>query len=176
MQQELEQQKNLPLSTTNDQTEQEQQYELILNKKQQRIEELEQAVRESLQITTEREYAMTQQKRKVENLEKQIKTLQNEIEHLRTENNEQSQIILQLQFELNERKRQYEQRLEEQIKHLDNAFISQQEKILAELSEKDSQIADLEMDRTSIGASNRANTIERLNTEKQQLHNQLKEL
>ncbi|CAF0765631.1 unnamed protein product [Rotaria sp. Silwood1] len=176
MQQEFEQQKNLPLSTMNDSIEQEQQYELTLNKKQQRIEELEQAVRESLQITTEREYAMTQQKRKVENLEKQIKTLQNEIEHLRTENNEQSQIILQLQFELNERKRQYEQRLEEQIKHLDNAFISQQEKILAELSEKDSQIADLEMDRTSIGASNRANTIERLNTEKQQLHNQLKEL
>ncbi|CAF0752344.1 unnamed protein product [Rotaria sordida] len=176
MQQELEQQKNLPLSTTNDQTEQEQQYELILNKKQQRIEELEQVVRESLQITTEREYAMTQQKRKVENLEKQIKTLQHEIEHLRNENNEQSQILSQLQFELNERKRQYEQRLEEQIKHLDNAFISQQEKILGELSEKDSRIADLEMDRTSNGASNRANMIERLNTEKQQLHNQLKEL
>ncbi|CAF2382613.1 unnamed protein product [Rotaria sp. Silwood2] len=176
MQQELEQQKNSPLATTNDSTEQEQQYEFTLNKKQQRIEELEQAVRESLQITTEREYAMTQQKRKVESLQKQIKTLQHEIEHLRTENNEQSQIISQLQFELNERKRQYEQRLEEQIKHLDNAFISQQEKILAELSEKDSQIADLEMDRTSSGISNRSNTIERLNTEKQQLHNQLKEL
>ncbi|CAF4058096.1 unnamed protein product [Rotaria magnacalcarata] len=105
-----------------------------------------------------------------------IKTLQNEIEHLRNENNEQSQIMSQLQLELNERKRQYEQRLEEQIKHLDNAFISQQEKILAELSEKDSRIADLEMDRTSSGASNRVNTIEKLNTEKQQLHNQLKEL
>ncbi len=55
----------------------------------------------------------------------QIKTLQNEIEHLRIENHEQSQIISQLQLELNDRKRQYEQRLEEQIKHLDNAFISQ---------------------------------------------------
>ncbi len=32
------------------------------------------------------------------------------------------------------------------------------------------------MDRSSSGASNRANIIERLNTEKQQLHNQLKEL
>lgn len=142
MQQELEQQKTSSLTTTNESTEQEQQYELALSKKQKRVEELEQAVRESLQITTEREYAMTQQKRKVENLEKQvcvlfrkflfvlkfyiqIKTLQNEIEHLRTENNEQSQIISQLQSELNERKRQYEQRLEEQIKHLDNAFISQ---------------------------------------------------
>lgn len=31
----------------------------------------------------------------------------------------------QLQSELIERKRQYEQRLEEQIKHLDEAFISQ---------------------------------------------------
>ncbi|CAF3603023.1 unnamed protein product, partial [Rotaria sp. Silwood2] len=71
MQQELEQQKNSPLATTNDSTEQEQQYEFTLNKKQQRIEELEQAVRESLQITTEREYAMTQQKRKVESLQKQ---------------------------------------------------------------------------------------------------------
>ncbi len=74
MQQELEQQKSPPNLSTNDSTEQEQQYELILNKKQQRIEELEQAVRESLQITTEREYAMTQQKRKVENLEKQVKS------------------------------------------------------------------------------------------------------
>ena len=70
MQQEIEQQK---LTSTNDVTEQEQQqYELILNQKQERIEELEQAVRESLQITTEREYAMTQQKRKIENLEKQV--------------------------------------------------------------------------------------------------------
>ncbi|CAF1468597.1 unnamed protein product [Adineta steineri] len=178
MQQELEQQKSSPLTITNDSNEQEQQqqFELAINKKQQRIEELEQAVRESLQITTEREYAMTQQKRKVENLEKQIKTLQNEIEHLRTENNEQTQITSQLQIELNERKRQYELRLEEQIKHLDDAFISQQEKILGELSEKDSHIADLEMNRSTAGASNRANTIEKLNTEKHQLHNQLKEL
>jgi hypothetical protein len=97
-----------------------------------------------------------------------------------------------LQYEFTERKRQYEQRLEEQIKHLDNAFISQyvldepmryissvyfrQEKLLGELSEKDAYIADLEMDRSSTGASNRANIIEKLNTEKQQLHNQLKEL
>jgi len=72
MQQELEQQKSSPLTINNESTEQEQQYELVINKKQQRIEELEQAVRESLQITTEREYAMTQQKRKVENLEKQV--------------------------------------------------------------------------------------------------------
>ncbi len=72
MQQELEQQKSSPLTINNESTEQEQQYELAINKKQQRIEELEQAVRESLQITTEREYAMTQQKRKVENLEKQV--------------------------------------------------------------------------------------------------------
>ena len=72
MQHELEQQKSPTITSTNEFTEQEQQYELTLHKKQQRIEELEQAVRESLQITTEREYAMTQQKRKVENLEKQV--------------------------------------------------------------------------------------------------------
>ncbi|UJR35126.1 hypothetical protein I4U23_027897 [Adineta vaga] len=176
MQQELEQQKTSSLTSTNETNEHEQQYELEINKKQQRIEELEEAVRESLQITTEREYAMTQQKRKVENLDKQIKTLQNEIEHLRKDNNEQSQIITQLRTELTERKRQYEQRLEEQIRHLDDAFISQQEKLLLELSEKDSQIADLEMDRSSSGASNRAHTIEKLNSEKHQLHHQLKEL
>lgn len=73
MQQELEQQKFSPSTSTNETNEQEQQFELSLNKKQQRIEELEQAVRESLQITTEREYAMTQQKRKVENLDKQVR-------------------------------------------------------------------------------------------------------
>ena len=72
MQQELEQQKSSPITSINESTEQEQ-LELTLNKKQQRIEELEQAVRESLQITTEREYAMTQQKRKMENLEKQVR-------------------------------------------------------------------------------------------------------
>jgi len=164
------------LTTTNETNEQEEQFELILNKKQQRVEELEHAVRESLQITTEREFAMSQQKRKIENLEKQMKNLQNEIEHLRTENNDQSQILTQLKTELIERKRQYEQRLEEQIKQLDNAFISQQEKLLGELSEKDSHIADLEMDRNSTGASTRAMTIEKLNNEKQQLYNQLKEL
>jgi hypothetical protein len=55
-------------------------------------------------------------------------------------------------------------------------FFFRQEKILAELSEKDSEIADLEMDRSSHRASNRPTIIEKLNTEKQQLHNQLKEL
>lgn len=74
MQQELEQQKTFQNPTTNESMEQEQQFELAINRKQQRIEELEEAVRESLQITTEREYAMTQQKRKVENLEKQVFT------------------------------------------------------------------------------------------------------
>jgi len=34
-------------------------------------------------------------------------------------------MISQLHSELIARKRQYEQRVEEQIKHLDNAFISQ---------------------------------------------------
>ena len=51
-----------------------------------------------------------------------------------------------------------------------------QEKLLAELSEKDSHIADLEMDRNSSGAAMRAATIDKLNNEKQQLYNQLKEL
>jgi len=55
-------------------------------------------------------------------------------------------------------------------------FNFRQEKLLGKLSEKDSQIADLEMDRSSHGASNRANIIEKLNSEKQQLYNQLKEL
>ncbi len=51
-----------------------------------------------------------------------------------------------------------------------------QEKLLGELSEKDSQIADLEMDRSSHGASNRSIIIDKLNNEKQQIYNQLKEL
>jgi len=138
LQDNLEQQKNSNLDQTNQTNEFNNE---LLNKKQHRIDELEQAVRESLQITTEREFAMTQLKKKIETLEKQvtffsdltvyycfffeIKNLQNEIEHLRNENHDQSQIIPQLQSQLDERKRQYEQRLEEQIKHLDNAFISQ---------------------------------------------------
>lgn len=69
MQSELEQQKPSP----SDSTEQDQQWEIIIKKKQQRIEELEHAVRESLQITTEREYAMTQLKRKIDNFEKQVR-------------------------------------------------------------------------------------------------------
>lgn len=48
-----------------------------------------------------------------------------------------------------------------------------QEKLLGELSEKDSQIGDLEMDRSNHG---RTDMIEKLNTEKQQIYNQLKEL
>ena len=55
-------------------------------------------------------------------------------------------------------------------------YFFRQEKLLGELSEKDSQIADLEMDRSTHGASNRSNIIEKLNSEKQQIYNQLKEL
>jgi len=61
------------------------------------------------------------------------------------------------------------------IKEINFVFF-RQEKILAELSEKDSHIADLEMDRSNHRASNRPIIIEKLNLEKQQLHNQLKEL
>ena len=74
MQQELEQPKVSP-PLTNNPSELPEADESFLLKKQQRIEELEHAVRESLQITTEREYAMTQQKRKMENLEKQVRLL-----------------------------------------------------------------------------------------------------
>ncbi len=61
------------------------------------------------------------------------------------------------------------------IKEINFGFF-RQEKILAELSEKDSEIADLEMDRSNHRPSNRPIIIEKLNLEKQQLHNQLKEL
>ena len=71
MQEEIDQQKNSSSAISNN--EQDEEYQLNLNKKQQRIEELEQAVRESLQITTEREYAMTQQKKKIETLDKQVR-------------------------------------------------------------------------------------------------------
>ncbi|CAF0917158.1 unnamed protein product [Didymodactylos carnosus] len=150
---------------------QEQEQEEQMKKQQQRIEELEEAVRESLQITTEREYAMAQQRRKLENLEKQIKTLQTEVDRLREENHEQRHLLTQCHHDLNERKKDYEARIEEHIKQLDNAFISQQEKLLGELSEKDSQIADLEMDPQAHRIQ-----INKLNGEKHQLHNQLKEL
>ena len=55
-------------------------------------------------------------------------------------------------------------------------LVFRQEKLLGQLSEKDSQIADLEMDRSSSGASNRSTLIEKFNNEKQQIYNQLKEL
>lgn len=76
LQQEIEQQKAFPTTgptNSSDLTEQEENFQILINKKEERIEELEQAVRESFQITTEREYAMNQQKRKLENLEKQVR-------------------------------------------------------------------------------------------------------
>ncbi|CAF0794704.1 unnamed protein product [Didymodactylos carnosus] len=178
--------------TKEENIEQQQEQDEHMRKKQQRIEELEEAVRESLQITTEREYAMAQQRRKLDNLEKQIKTLQTEVDRLREENHEQRHMLTQCQYELSQRKKDYEARIEDHIKQLDNAFISQydihvklldkdklvlwffyfrQEKLLGQLSEKDSEIADLEMDPQAHRVQ-----INRLNGEKHQLHNQLKEL
>jgi ELKS/RAB6-interacting/CAST family protein 1 len=146
-----------------------------MSKLNERIKELEDALRESVSITAEREYVVANQKKKSEKLENENKVLQEEIDVLQKTLHEQQTQFNRYQEELGQREEQLHKLEEEKVKEMNELYITKQEILLSTISEKDAVIGSLEFDRSSDSKANRAR-IQRLNEEKDYLHQQLKDL
>jgi len=139
-----------------------------------RIKEIEEALRESVSITAEREYVMAQQKKKSEKLEAENKSLQEELSITKKSFEEQQNNLSRYQQDLVQREDYLEKLEEEKVKQMDKLLITKQELPLSTISEKDAMIGTLEVDKG--GKKINRMRIQQLMEEKDNLHQQLKEL
>lgn len=140
-----------------------------------RINQLEEALRESVSITAEREIVFDQQKKKNESIEEDNKNLNEEIKKMQKSLYEQQCEFNRYQEEFAKREDQLQKLEEEKVEEMNQFLVNKQEQLLSSISEKDAQIGSLEYDRTSETKGNKAR-IQQLNEEKDHLHQQLKDL
>ena len=113
-----------------------------------RIEELEEALRESVAITAEREMAMAEQQDQIKEAERQVGSLHAESDALRRSCAEYRERMDALTKRLEDRDARLAALTKERNKQLEEVFEMKQEAILAAISEKDANIALLEMSTT----------------------------
>ncbi|ESO99129.1 hypothetical protein LOTGIDRAFT_142108, partial [Lottia gigantea] len=142
--------------------------------KSNRIEELEEALRESVKITAEREMDMAEQQQELEETKSKLTELKNEIESIRNGTSDQNSKISSLNKILEEKDVKLRKLQAERFKHLEEVFEMKQEAIQAAMSEKDANIALLEM--TSTKAKRNTEEIIKLNKEKEKLQEQLRDV
>ncbi|KAK6176082.1 hypothetical protein SNE40_014437 [Patella caerulea] len=139
-----------------------------------RIEELEEALRESVRITAEREMDMAEQQQHLEETKTKVNELKAEIEGLQHGTADHNGKISSLNKLLEEKDVKLRKLQAERFKHLEEVFEMKQEAIQAAISEKDANIALLEM--TSTKTKRNTEEIGRLNKEKEKLQQQLKDV
>jgi ELKS/RAB6-interacting/CAST family member 1 len=89
-----------------------------------RIKDLEEALRESVSITAEREYVFAQQKKKTEKLEIDNKTQQDELDRLNKELDEQHCKYQRVQDEMGQRDQQLQKLEEEKVKEMNEILVT----------------------------------------------------
>ncbi|KAL5013491.1 hypothetical protein ScPMuIL_007761 [Solemya velum] len=146
----------------------------VMKQKDERIEELEEALRESVKITAEREMIMARQQEQLDETDDKIRDLTDEMEKSRASTDENSSMVASLKKQLDEREHKLKRLYSERHKHLEEVYEMKQEAIQAAISEKDANIALLEM--TSTKKQKNMEEIDKLNREKEKLQQQLKEL
>ncbi|KAK3608086.1 hypothetical protein CHS0354_004740 [Potamilus streckersoni] len=139
-----------------------------------RIEELEEALRESVRITAEREMAMVKLHEQIAELEKKVSELSDALGKSQASSQEYSNKLASFVKQLEERDNKLKRLQSERHKHLEEVFEMKQEAIQAAISEKDANIALLEM--TSTKKQKNFDEIDRLSKEKEKLQQQLKEV
>ncbi|XP_061187411.1 ELKS/Rab6-interacting/CAST family member 1-like isoform X1 [Saccostrea echinata] len=137
-----------------------------------RIEELEEALKESVRITAEREMVMVEQQQQLEEAENKVAELTMEL--ARNKSAENSARVNFLTKQLEDKEQKLKKLQSERHKHLEEVYEMKQEAIQAAMSEKDANIALLEM--TSTKQRRNTEEIEKLNREKEKLQQQLKEV
>ncbi|KAM6986540.1 ELKS/Rab6-interacting/CAST family member 1-like isoform 2-T2 [Aplochiton taeniatus] len=122
-----------------------QQIQDSLRQKEERIEELEEALRESVQITAEREMVLAQEESARTHAERQMEELLAAMEKVKQELSSMKAKLSSTQQSLAEKESHLTTLRAERRKHLEEVLEMKQEALLAAISEKDANIALLEL-------------------------------
>ncbi|XP_045078123.1 ELKS/Rab6-interacting/CAST family member 1-like isoform X9 [Coregonus clupeaformis] len=144
-----------------------------LRQKEDRIEELEEALRESVQITAEREMVLAQEEAARTHTEKQMEELLAAMEKVKLELESMQAKLSSTQQSLAEKEAHLTTLRAERRKHLEEVLEMKQEALLAAISEKDANIALLEL--SSSKKKKTQDEVAMLKREKDSLVQQLKQ-
>ncbi|XP_029969553.1 ELKS/Rab6-interacting/CAST family member 1-like isoform X2 [Salarias fasciatus] len=144
-----------------------------LRHKEDRIEELEEALRESVQITAEREVVLAQEEQARTQAEKQVEDLLVAMEKVKQELEVMKAKLSSTQLSLAEKEGHLTALRAERRKHLEEVLEMKQEALLAAISEKDANIALLEL--SSSKKKKTQEEVAALKREKDSLVQQLKQ-
>lgn len=144
-----------------------------LRQKSERIEELEEALRESVQITAEREMVLAQEEAVRAHQEKQMEELLGAMEKVKQELESMRAKLASTQQSLCEKEAHLTTLRAERRKHLEEVLEMKQEALLAAISEKDANIALLEL--SSSKKKKTQDEVALLKREKDRLVQQLKQ-
>ncbi|KAM6937672.1 ELKS/Rab6-interacting/CAST family member 1-like isoform 1-T1 [Xenentodon cancila] len=150
-----------------------QQVKDTLRQKTERIEELEEALRESVQITAEREMVLAQEEAARSLQEKQMEELLGAMEKVKQELESMRAKLASTQQSLCEKEAHLTTLRAERRKHLEEVLEMKQEALLAAISEKDANIALLEL--SSSKKKKTQDEVALLKREKDRLVQQLKQ-
>ncbi|XP_041651419.1 ELKS/Rab6-interacting/CAST family member 1-like isoform X2 [Cheilinus undulatus] len=150
-----------------------QQVKDTLRLKTERIEELEEALRESVQITAEREMILAQEEAARSLKEKQMEELLGAMEKVKQELESMRAKLASTQQSLCEKEAHLSTLRAERRKHLEEVLEMKQEALLAAISEKDANIALLEL--SSSKKKKTQDEVALLKREKDRLVQQLKQ-
>uniref|UniRef100_A0A665U9R1 FIP-RBD domain-containing protein n=1 Tax=Echeneis naucrates TaxID=173247 RepID=A0A665U9R1_ECHNA len=150
-----------------------QQVKDTLRQKTERIEELEEALRESVQITAEREMVLAQEEAARSLQEKQMEELLGAMEKVKQELESMRAKLASTQQSLCEKEAHLTTLRAERRKHLEEVLEMKQEALLAAISEKDANIALLEL--SSSKKKKTQDEVALLKREKDRLMQQLKQ-
>ncbi|XP_067345646.1 ELKS/Rab6-interacting/CAST family member 1-like isoform X11 [Channa argus] len=144
-----------------------------LHQKEERIEELEEALRESVQITAEREVVLAQEEQARTRAERQVEDLLVAMEKVKQELEVMKAKLSSTQLSLAEKEGHLTALRAERRKHLEEVLEMKQEALLAAISEKDANIALLEL--SSSKKKKTQEEVAALKREKDSLVQQLKQ-
>uniref|UniRef100_A0A3Q0SP34 ELKS/RAB6-interacting/CAST family member 1 n=1 Tax=Amphilophus citrinellus TaxID=61819 RepID=A0A3Q0SP34_AMPCI len=144
-----------------------------LRQKEDRIEELEEALRESVQITAEREVVLAQEEQARTQAETQVEDLLVAMEKVKQELEVMKAKLSSTQLSLAEKEGHLTALRAERRKHLEEVLEMKQEALLAAISEKDANIALLEL--SSSKKKKTQEEVAALKREKDSLVQQLKQ-
>uniref|UniRef100_A0A671VVE6 ELKS/RAB6-interacting/CAST family member 1 n=1 Tax=Sparus aurata TaxID=8175 RepID=A0A671VVE6_SPAAU len=150
-----------------------QQIKDTLRQKEERIEELEEALRESVQITAEREVVLAQEEQARTHSEKQVEDLLLAMDKVKQELEVMKAKLSSTQLSLAEKEGHLTSLRAERRKHLEEVLEMKQEALLAAISEKDANIALLEL--SSSKKKKTQEEVAALKREKDSLVHQLKQ-
>ncbi|XP_076469273.1 ERC protein 2-like isoform X2 [Babylonia areolata] len=145
-----------------------------IEQKNERIEELEEALRESVRITAQREMDMVELQSQIDSSKSAMEDMRKEVEGMQASSREYTSKLATLTRQLEDRDAKLKRMGAERQKHLEEVYEMKQEAVQAAISEKDSTIALLEM--TSTKKQRNLEEIEQLTHEKHRLQATLREV